>query len=250
MNHNPSNRRLAPRLWNSDYASLIGLKKVLQWAIDKYTKPSGTDVLLDYGCGDVPYRSMFEDRVGKYIACDLYGNPDADLHYELDSIIPTDDDSADIVLSVQVLEHVRHVNTYLDEANRVLKSDGLLLLSTHGWWTYHPFPHDYWRWTSEGLRTTLAEHGFEVVEHRWILGMLAYSSQLRVQTLKGILYERGGIIGKFLFGILSSCYQVGMVLMDKVTPSSIGMNNSAIYLMVARKTAPGTTKAGDDSDSV
>ena len=44
------------------------------------------------------------------------------------------DQSADLALSFQVLEHVRDLQTYFSEARRVLRQDGSLLLSTHGTW--------------------------------------------------------------------------------------------------------------------
>lgn len=148
--------------------------------------------------------------------------------------MPLDDGSIDVVMSIQVLEHVTEVGSYLSECNRILKTTGILLLSTHGWWTHHPFPVDLRRWTYEGLKYDLGRFGFHVDKHYWMLGMLAYSSQLRVQCVKGILEKRGRI-AEGILNIISIYYQLSMLLMDKIMPSSVAEHNSANYLLVARK---------------
>ena len=48
---------------------------------------------------------------------------------------------------------------------RVLRADGLLVLSTHGFWIEEHEPTDYWRWTFQGLRKILEECDFRIVEH-------------------------------------------------------------------------------------
>ena len=72
------------------------------------------------------------------------------------------DTGTDLVVSTQVLEHVPSPRRHLDEAFRVLHADGRLILSTHGYWVYHPDPEDLWRWTGPGLRRALGEAGFTV----------------------------------------------------------------------------------------
>ena len=68
--------------------------------------------------------------------------------------------------------------TYLAECHRVLADDGLLILSTHGIWRYHPDPLDLWRWTSEGLKRVTQGAGFSILYFRGILGPAATGLQL------------------------------------------------------------------------
>ena len=56
--------------------------------------------------------------------------------------------------------------------------DGLLILSTHGVWRYHPDPIDLWRWTSEGTAADARQAGFSVVHFRGMLGPAATGLQL------------------------------------------------------------------------
>jgi SAM-dependent methyltransferase len=118
--------------------------------------------VLDYGCGAMPYRSLFA-HCTSYIGADIALNPDADITLELDGPLPLDDGSVDAVLSTQVLEHVRDPRLYLAECRRVLKPEGQLLLSTHGFWGWHG-PGDWRRWTHEGLIYEVESAGFRVLD--------------------------------------------------------------------------------------
>jgi hypothetical protein len=48
---------------------------------------------------------------------------------------------------------------------------------------YHPDPGDYWRWTRDGLRMTVAGAGFDVVDVRGIMGLVPSSLQLLQEGL-------------------------------------------------------------------
>ncbi|MEO6845937.1 MAG: methyltransferase domain-containing protein, partial [Chthoniobacterales bacterium] len=114
----------------------------------------------DYGCGGSPYRSLFKDST--YHRADFPGIPDLDFEYGEDSILPVKDETYDFVLSTQVLEHVRIPSRYLNEARRVLRPKGKIILTTHGFFEEHGAPYDYHRWTAEGLCDALRRSGFEV----------------------------------------------------------------------------------------
>jgi SAM-dependent methyltransferase len=114
--------------------------------------------VLDYGSGGAPYRKLF---TGTYIRADLASNPQAELHFDGEGNLP-DVDLFDQVLSTQVLEHVSDPIRYLSECKRVLKKNGILVLTTHGLFEDHSCPADYWRWTANGLRRLIEEQGFRV----------------------------------------------------------------------------------------
>jgi len=136
------------------------------------------EVVLDYGCGDCPYRPLFAPHAERYIGADLDYNDKADLVIQSIGKLPLEDRSVGVVISTQVLEHVRRPQEYLGECFRVLKPGGIAIISTHGYWYYHPHPHDFWRWTSEGLKETLIEAGFEIAEFHGVLGLAAAGIQL------------------------------------------------------------------------
>lgn len=132
--------------------------------------------VLDYGCADIPYRRFFPASV-EYLAADIPGNPDATVIIAPDGTVPVADCSVDVVVSTQVLEHVRDPPLYLAECHRVLRPGGRLLLSTHGLMVYHPDPVDLWRWTGAGLREVVARQGLMVVRFEGIMGLPAAGLQ-------------------------------------------------------------------------
>jgi SAM-dependent methyltransferase len=210
------------------------LRKILESIFSTYQSSTEKINIFDYGCGDVPYKPIFSNIAHSYLAGDIPENPCADIILESNGHVPCDSETFDVVLSIQVLEHVPDVNNYLQEARRVLKKNGRLVLSTHGWWTYHPYSLDLWRWTREGLIYLLKNNGFNVIDTYWSLGMLAYSFQLRTQCWKGILEDKG-YMGRFLFRSISAIYQMLMFLADRITPVNIGQNNAAVYVIIAQK---------------
>jgi SAM-dependent methyltransferase len=202
--------------------------------IKKYVKgEKHCERLIDYGCGEVPYRSLFVDKVAEYTTCDIERNPHAEIKIRADGSVPLPDATFDIVLSIQVLEHVDDPIVYLSEANRLLEKKGLLLLSTHGQWIWHPFPKDLWRWTHEGLSCLVEKCGFKIIDTMWISGMLAYSSQLRLFYLRRMIRDRGSVF-KFLFYLVSFVYNVMMIFQDRLERRH-GKDNAALYFIVAEK---------------
>lgn len=131
--------------------------------------PAGARV-LDYGCGNMPYRPLFADGV-ELVGADLPGNPDAALDLADDGAIPAPDESFDAVLSTQVLEHVPDPDAYLSECFRVLRPGGRLVLSTHGIMIFHPAPEDNWRWTRTGLTSVVERAGFRVGRVEGVMGL-------------------------------------------------------------------------------
>ncbi len=117
--------------------------------------------MLDFGSGSSPYRTLFTG-FDRYVTADLPGEG-AELVIQ-NGHLPIDGATFDAVLSTQVLEHVTDPDAYLEEAHRVLKPGGQLVLSTHGIYRYHPMPEDYWRWTGPGLRQQIERCGFAVTE--------------------------------------------------------------------------------------
>jgi len=167
--------RLRPSRWSRLYWHLTALRAEYEACVAEYPGTAG-GTLVDYGCGNMPYQSLFSGQA--YIGADFPGNEMADVVVAADGTLPLSDGSASIVLSSQVLEHVADVPRYLAESWRVLRSDGLLFLSTHGMWKYHPDPCDLWRWTCDGLRRVLADGGFEVLRFRGVMGLEATALQL------------------------------------------------------------------------
>lgn len=123
-------------------------KPIADWLRAEGAAAAGTRV-LDVGCGSRPYQPFFA-AAAEYVGFDVPGSPHADVHGYAEKL-PFEDGSFDVVLCIQVLEHVDDPAAVVRELRRVTTPGGRVLASTHGVMVYHPSPNDYWRWTHTGL---------------------------------------------------------------------------------------------------
>ena len=75
-----------------------------------------------------------------------------DLVADLETLQAVADDSVDAVFCLEVLEHVRRPEAAAAALRRVLRPGGLVIGSTPFLLGIHDAPHDYYRYTSFGLR--------------------------------------------------------------------------------------------------
>jgi SAM-dependent methyltransferase len=223
-------RRLQPRLWDTDWLVLRGMRRAIGKLADRIASPG--KLALDFGCGAKPYAELFTARGVAYVGADL-GNAD-DVQIRADGTLAAADQSADLVVSFQVLEHVRDIDTYLNEARRVLRDDGLLLLSTHGTWLYHPHPEDHRRWTREGLIAELEQRHFEVTDCIAVVGPLAWTTTVRLTCIAAAL-RRLPLIGKSLAGAIAVLMNAKASAEDWITPAWVTKDNACVYVTLSRR---------------
>jgi SAM-dependent methyltransferase len=149
----------------------------IQWSVLvaslKLVAPRAQGRLLDVGCGNKPYEEYFRPYVSEYLgieheatfAMTSAGNGDRRPDILYDGVkLPFPDRSFDTVLNVQVLEHTPYPGRLVCEMSRVLTDDGLLILVAPFQFRLHEQPHDYFRYSSHGLRHLCEEAGLEVLE--------------------------------------------------------------------------------------
>jgi SAM-dependent methyltransferase len=184
------------------------------------------DVVVDYGCADVPYRDLFEGVT--YRPADLPGNPEAELELRPDGSVPLPDGCCRLVLSTQVLEHVPDPAAYLAESFRLLEPGGSLALTTHGLMYLHRDPTDYWRWTCDGLARVITDAGYDVVELRGILGLVPAALQLMQDGM-------GSKVPRRLRKPYVAAFQALISLTDRRTSDSARNDNALVFAVLARK---------------
>lgn len=170
--------RLYPKRNDPYYYVLNQIRLYIEDFINRYSNKNEVRNIVDMGCGSMPYRPLLESQTCKYIGVDIPENEYADACVLANGRVDLEDAIADMVFSTQVLEHVADPKLYLSECNRILKESGIVLLSTHGIWEYHPVPTDYWRWTGPGLVKIVEESGFKVIEIKGVMNIAATSIQL------------------------------------------------------------------------
>lgn len=124
--------------------------------------------LLDIGCGDMRSARWFRGHVDRYLGIDLHASrfmigrrPTAFARAEA---LPFRDGSLDTVLGVSMLTYLPEPERMLEEAHRVLRPGGTLLLEFTQTAPLHDEPFDFFRFTRYGARALLDRTGFEVIE--------------------------------------------------------------------------------------
>jgi SAM-dependent methyltransferase len=120
--------------------------------------------VLDAGAGDLRYKKYFRDF--EYTSVDFckldkpYGEIDivCDLAH-----VPLEDETFDIILCLQVLEHVPDPLSIVKELYRLLKKGGLLLITVPQCWGEHEEPYDFYRFTRYSLSDIFETAGFKKV---------------------------------------------------------------------------------------
>jgi len=126
----------------------------VKWAIERfpYEEP-----ILDTCAGWEPnfYQPLFPGK--RYIKQDIqdFDPPCIDIICDVCDMKPIADESIGLVLNLESLEHIQSPQKAIDEIYRVLKVDGLLILTTVMHFKIHRTPKDYWRFTPDGLELLL-----------------------------------------------------------------------------------------------
>jgi SAM-dependent methyltransferase len=143
--------------------------------------------LLDAGAGEGRFKFFFAHMA--YVGID-FGQGDNSWDYSrLDVIgkledLPFPDSSFDHVLSVVVLEHTPQPGRVIEEFYRVLKPGGMVHLVVPHMWEEHQRPHDFFRFTSGGIRYLLQTAGIRI---------------RRIHPIGGFFWQ----LGRRLMGVLS-----------------------------------------------
>ena len=193
--------------------------------------------LLDVGCGWKPYAPLFAGRVTHYVGVELPTSRSAsgvvDV-YASGLALPFRWETFDAVLCTEVLEHVPEPERLLNEAARVLRPGGVLLLTVPWLWAVHEAPHDYYRYTEFGLRHLLEVTGFVDVRVDRTTGLAASAAQrLVAASYYGLRLDRTAA-GTLVGGVGAAVLQV----LGTVADSALGHRGETLNLVaVARRGA-------------
>jgi SAM-dependent methyltransferase len=73
----------------------------------------------------------------------------------------------DVIIAEHVFEHLRNPYAAARNVYNMLKDDGVFLIATPFLIRVHGHPHDFIRWTSDGLSSFLEDCGFHADTHSW-----------------------------------------------------------------------------------
>lgn len=157
---------MVPKNFNPSFKHpLYFIRKGLYRKISLYA-PQLKGKLLDFGCGEKPYQSLFT-HVSSYTGLDYNGEGHNHQHEAVDVYydgitIPFENESFDSVFTSEVFEHVFGLQQILPEINRVMKKGGQILITCPFAWEEHEIPVDYARYTQFALNDMLVKNGFKL----------------------------------------------------------------------------------------
>lgn len=116
--------------------------------------------ILDVGAGRGDFAALFKDR--NYLALDVYPYPEVDLVCDLTRVRPLRAASFDVLVLMNVLEHVYGTDSMLGTLSTLLKPGGVLIMAVPFMVKIHQAPVDFVRFTHFALRRLGEEHGLAV----------------------------------------------------------------------------------------
>lgn len=139
--------------------------------------------VLDYGAGNMPYRHLIS--CDEYIGVDISQNINGDIDHLIvpGDQLPLTSKSFDLIIILDVLEHVQDPDFILSEIRRLIKPNGCVIITTPFLYREHEMPNDFVRYTSNGIIALLNRGGASIVKINK-LGNVYY-------TLLSLFLERG-----------------------------------------------------------
>lgn len=198
-------------------------------AIKKYVNGD----LLDIGCGKMPYKDEISKYVSRYDGLDISprtSNVKYICSVEKMDIVPSE--AYDSAIALEVLEHLPHPWIALHEVHRIMKPNGVLIISVPHLSRLHEEPHDYYRYTKYGLRKLLEDSGFDVINISEKGGLFCFLGHQISSLLVPIFWSIPVI--NYLTLFLNGVFITGIsILLDKLTNNQVLFPQG--YLVVARK---------------
>jgi ubiquinone/menaquinone biosynthesis C-methylase UbiE len=146
-----------------------------EWMVKRIKdKLPSNPVIVDVGCGAGNsvdfFREVFPGCI--WVGVDIKESPEVRERRRTDATfmdfdginIPLPNESADLVFSRQVLEHVRYPEELLKDVARILKRDGFMVGSTSQLEPYHSY--QYWNFTPFGFKVIANDAGIPLKEIR------------------------------------------------------------------------------------
>lgn len=214
------------------------IRKNLFKSLKKITSEIKANKVIDVGCGSKPYKDLF--KVNEYIGIDVevsghnHSNSEIDFFYD-GRTIPFSDSSFDIVFSSEVLEHVFEPEKFISEIYRVVKVNGLVILTCPFIWDEHEQPYDFARYTSFGIKYLFENNNFKIINY---IKTTNYIETI-FQMLSAYLYQHFLPKNKFLKILLLPIFVMPInflgIIFGKIFPKNFNFYHNNI--LVAEKLA-------------
>jgi SAM-dependent methyltransferase len=163
--------------------------------------PSTYQQIADSGSWETAELATAHDQYGR-TRFSARSRDDITYVMNTDTAIPVPDNTFDIVLAGQVIEHVSSIWTWTAELHRVCMPGGHAIIIAPISWPYHEAPIDCWRIYPDGMKALFENAGFQIIHNdkysfegeqfpRWYPGETWQASTRTRQRLKLALARLG-----------------------------------------------------------
>ena len=173
-------------------------RKMLDYLQNKY-KHLYKGIVLDIGGRN---RGKFKKpikSVNKWIFADINESYKPDIILDVSNMSIIESNTIDVVNAIELFEHVENIKKGLKECYRVLKNNGIIIISMPFLFPLHADPFDFQRWTNYKWCLELRKLGFKI-EKFIIMGNfythLAEMLKMNFKSIKKHNRIMGGIILK------------------------------------------------------
>ena len=148
--------RLNPRLCDFSYLMTRSFRRTMADFVNLTNKKKGPLTILDLGCGYEPFKKLFPKN-SNYIGVDMSLNSYADIIAD-NHQLPFKNNTFDIVIASEVLEHSSNEYQFIEELTRVSKNKALVFISLPFIFPEHGQPYDFQRLTKYKLKELFKNH--------------------------------------------------------------------------------------------
>lgn len=164
-----------------DHEALVRYQNVAKWV-----SPRDGMVVREVGCKFAVFRDILEARTARsdYVALDIDDatlkkipgyNAKQFICHDVSQGLPFESNSADLILCMEVLEHLERPSDFLAESKRVLKPGGRLIISV-------PNPYCWMEWLSNVRREADIEGHISTFTHQNMDALLRFAGLRLVAT--------------------------------------------------------------------
>ena len=135
--------------------------------VGKYLNKENKLNIADIGSFDVngTYKRFFSNPLWSYTGIDISAGKNVDIVVKEHDWSNVVNDSYDIVVSGQTLEHVNAPWDWILKIKNICKPGGLIMIIAPWKWVIHRHPVDCWRILPDGMQYLLGVHsGLDVLE--------------------------------------------------------------------------------------
>jgi len=152
--------KLAKKILKTGFFRKIFLRKLSRVRESKFLERYSSDLrTLDIGAKSKENGRYFPNIT----TLNLEQHKDVDILADAENLGGLiENESFDIILCLSVLEHTKHPEKIIREIKRILKKEGLVIVTVPFIMSLHDTPDDYWRFTKYGLLELFKD--FELVE--------------------------------------------------------------------------------------